>query len=47
MKKLKLNGHQPASADPEQVMQESINVRTAATKTDFPVSGNGNPKAAL
>ena len=47
MKELKLNGHQPGSADPEQVMQESINVRTAATKTDFPVAGNGNPKAAL
>lgn len=34
-------------ADPEQVMQKSINIRTAATKTDFPGAGNGKPKVAL
>ena len=28
---------EPWSADPEQVMQESIHIRTAAKKTDFPV----------
>ena len=28
---------EPRIADPEQVMQESIHIRTAAKKTDFPV----------
>ena len=28
---------EPWSADPEQVMQESIHIRTEAKKTDFPV----------
>ena len=29
--------------DPEQVLQESINIRTVAKKIEFPVAGNGKP----
>ena len=35
---------EPGSADPEQVLQESINVRTAAKKADIRVAGRGKPK---
>lgn len=29
--------------DPEQVLQESINIRTVAKKIEFQVAGNGKP----
>ena len=29
--------------DPEQVLQESISIRTVAKKIEFPVVGNGKP----
>lgn len=35
---------EPWSADPEQVMRESINITTAATKTDLWVAGRGKSK---
>lgn len=35
---------EPWSADPENIMRESINIRTAAKKTDVPGAGRGKPK---